>query len=124
MFARTASLSGLIVLSVPFALHRPALFRLETEGKWFGWGRDEPRGRGRLAIGAQLMLDGVAATLVAVHLESHSDPLHRAGQVAHLLDLPDLCDPAAPLLIGGDFTTWTMGRGPDGFSDPDLRDDP
>jgi endonuclease/exonuclease/phosphatase family metal-dependent hydrolase len=106
------------------ALQRPALFRLETEGKWFGWDRDEPRVGGRLAIGGQVLLDRVAVTLVAVHLESHSDPDHRAGQVARLMDLIDLYDPNAPLLIGGDFNTSTMGRGPAGFARPDLRDDP
>ncbi len=107
-----------------FTLHRPALFRLEAEGKWFGWDRDEPRVGSRMAIGGQVQLDGVMVTLVAVHLESHSDPDHRAGQVAQLLDLLDEYDAHAPVLIGGDFNTSTMGRGPDGFSQPDLRDDP
>lgn len=96
-------------------LHRPALFRLEAEGTWFGWGRDEPRLGGRIAIGGQMMLDGVAVTCVGVHLESHSDPDHRAGQVARLVDLVDRYDPDAPVLIGGDFNTSTHARTTAGF---------
>ncbi|MBY4893517.1 hypothetical protein KUL25_12165 [Rhodobacteraceae bacterium N5(2021)] len=89
------------------ALRRPVLFRLEAEGKWFGWTRGEPRVGGRIAIGGQVMLDGVAVTVVGVHLESHSDPAHRAGQMVRLVELIGHYDPSAPVLIGGDVNTST-----------------
>ncbi len=90
-----------------FSLHRPVLFRLEAEGHWFGWGRGEPRVGGRIAIGGQVILDGVAVTLIGLHLESHSDPAHRAGQMARLIELIAQYDPDAPVLIGGDLNTST-----------------
>ena len=90
------------------ALSRPFLVRLEAEGKWFGWEREEPRVGGRMAIGGQIELDGTKVTLVAAHFESHSDPEHRASQAAHLLDVIDRYDPVAPVLIGGDFNTSTF----------------
>jgi endonuclease/exonuclease/phosphatase family metal-dependent hydrolase len=103
----TCGFHGNAVLSRT-ALHRPVLFRLEAEGKWFGWTRGEPRVGGRIAIGGQVMLDGVAITVVAVHLESHSDPSHRAGQMARLVELIAQYDATAPVLIGGDVNTSTM----------------
>lgn len=89
-------------------LHRPVLFRLEAEGHWFGWTRNEPRVGGRIAVGGQVMLDSVAVTVVGLHLESHSDPAHRAGQMARLLELIAQYDPHAPVLIGGDVNTSTL----------------
>ncbi|MEM5475832.1 endonuclease/exonuclease/phosphatase family protein [Pacificibacter sp. AS14] len=105
-------------------LQRPALFRLEAEGTWFGWARDEPRLGGRLAIGGQVRLNDTPVTVIGLHLESHSDPAHRAGQVARLLDLLALYDPDAPVLIGGDFNTSTYGRTIHGFRDAQPGDDP
>lgn len=99
-------------------LRRPAIMRLEAEGKWFGWDRGEPRVGGRMAIAGQVRLDGTWVTVVAVHLESHSDPDHRAMQTERLLDLVDRYDPDAPVLIGGDFNTSTVARG----ERPDLGD--
>jgi endonuclease/exonuclease/phosphatase family metal-dependent hydrolase len=90
------------------ALSRPFLVRLEAEGKWYGWEREEPRVGGRMAIGGQVELDGTKVTLVSAHFESHSDPEHRASQAAHLLDVIDRYDPVAPVLIGGDFNTSTF----------------
>lgn len=92
------------------ALQRPVLFRLEAEGRWFGWDRGEPRVGGRIAIGGQVVLDGVAVTLIGLHLESHSDPAHRAALMARLLELVAQYDPTAPVLIGGDVNTSTMNR--------------
>ncbi len=70
-------------------------------------GRGEPRVGGRIAVGGQVMLDGVAVTVVGLHLESHSDPAHRAGQMARLVELIAQYDPTAPVLIGGDVNTST-----------------
>ncbi len=105
-------------------LHRPALFRLEAEGTWFGWARDEPRLGGRLAIGGQVTLNDTPVTLIGLHLESQSDPAQRAGQVARLLDILALYDPDAPALIGGDFNTSTYARTVHGFRDAQPSDDP
>lgn len=89
------------------ALHRPAVLRLEAEGTWFDGTRGEPRVGGRMALAGQVMLDGRPVTVVAVHLESHSDPAHRAGQAIRMMDLIDRYDPAAPVVIAGDFNTST-----------------
>lgn len=90
------------------ALHRPAVFRLEAEGTWFDGARAaQPRVGGRMAVAAQVLLDGRAVTVVGVHLESHSDPAHRAGQALRLMDLVDRYDPEAPVVIAGDFNTST-----------------
>lgn len=105
--ANTLGFHGNAVLS-RLALHRPVMFRLEAEGHWFGWNRGEPRVGGRMAIGGQVWLDGVAVTVVGLHLESHSDPAHRAGQMARLLDLISQYDPTAPVVIGGDVNTSTL----------------
>lgn len=107
-------------------LHRPAVFRLEAEGTWFDGVRgDEPRVGGRIAVGAQVMLDGRAVTVVAVHLESHSDPAHRAGQATRLMDLIDLYDAQAPVVIAGDFNTstfaWPRPVGTPEIADPMRR---
>lgn len=105
--ANALGLHGNAVLS-RVALQRPVLFRLEAEGKWFGWARGEPRVGGRIAVGGQVLLDGVAVTVIGLHLESHSDPAHRAALMARLLELVAQYDPEAPVLIGGDVNTSTM----------------
>jgi len=96
-------------------LHRPFLVRLDVEGGWLGWGRDEPRVGGRMAIGAQIELAGRLTTVVSVHLENNSTPADRAARTARLLDLVERWDPAAPVLIGGDFNSSTV----DGEADAD-----
>jgi len=88
-------------------LHRPAVLRLEAEGTWFDGIRGEPRVGGRIAVAAQVLLDNRPVTVVAVHLESHSDPVHRAGQATRLMDLIDVYDAGAPVVIAGDFNTST-----------------
>lgn len=108
------------------ALNRPVLFRLEAEGNWFGWERGEPRVGGRIAVGGQVLLDGVAVTVVGLHLESHSDPAHRAGQMARLMELIAQYDATAPVVIGGDVNTSTMSwadREAGQPEDPDRRRD-
>jgi len=92
------------------ALHRPVMFRLEAEGKWFGWDRAEPRVGGRMAIGGQVFLDGGAVTVVGLHLESHSDPDHRAVQMARLVEMIAQYDATAPVVIGGDVNTSTLSE--------------
>jgi len=94
-------------------LRRPFLVRFEAHGAWFGRDRDQPRVGGRMAIGAQIELAGRPVTVVSVHLESHSSPDDRAAQTAHLLDVINQYDSAAPVLIGGDFNTSTVERARD-----------
>lgn len=124
----TLGFHGNAVLS-RLTLSRPALFRLEAEGTWFDGQRSaQPRVGGRMAMGGQVLLDGRAITVVGVHLESHSDPDHRAGQVQRLLDLVDRYDAQSPVLIAGDFNTSTYawprtGRPVEDRANPQRRVD-
>ena len=59
------------------ALHRPALVRLETSGRWFDGAFHERRVGGRIAMLAEIDLAGVPVLLVSAHYESHSDPADR-----------------------------------------------
>ncbi len=104
-----AGLHGAAILS-PHALGRPALIRLETDGDWFDGARGERRVGGRIALAATVAVAGVDVTCVSVHLESHSDPRHRARQMAVLLDAVDAYAPGAPTVIGGDFNTQSAAR--------------
>jgi endonuclease/exonuclease/phosphatase family metal-dependent hydrolase len=116
-FAGRRNRSGLHgnAITASLRLHRPFLVRLDVDGGWLGWGRDEPRVGGRMAIGAQIELGGRMTTLVSVHLENNSTPADRAARTARLLDLVERRDPAAPVLIGGDFNSSTV----DGAADAD-----
>lgn len=93
------------------ALQRPALIRLETEGAWFDGARGERRVGGRIAVVGTVDLHGVDVTVASVHLESHSDPAHRAGQVSALLEGLEEYGPGAPAIVGGDFNTFSFGVG-------------
>ena len=42
-----------------------------------------------MAVLATVALDGVAVTVVSTHLENHTDPAHRADQMAALLEAVD-----------------------------------
>ncbi len=108
------------------ALQRPALFRLETDGAWWGHDRGQPRVGGRMAMAGQVMLDGQAVTVVTVHLESHSGPQMRLDQMVRLADLVDAYAPGAPVVIGGDLNTSTYewprtGRDMEDAADPTRR---
>jgi len=88
-------------------LRRPFLIRIDARGGWFDGTRHEPRVGGRIALGAQVIVDGLATTMVNVHLESHEDPEARAADIRRLLALVDRYDPQAPVILGGDFNTST-----------------
>jgi endonuclease/exonuclease/phosphatase family metal-dependent hydrolase len=114
-------------LTSAIRLRRPFLSRLEREGGWFGPERGQPRVGGRMAIGAQIELDGRPVTLVSVHLESNSDPFERAAQVTRLLESIEAFDASSPILIGGDFNTSTVNRRSDRdreFGSAQLRASP
>lgn len=100
-------LHGNAILS-RLAIDAAGLVRLERDGTWFmGERNGERRIGGRNAAVARI--GGI--TWVAVHLESHSDPAHRAGQVATLLRDVEALAAGGPLVIGGDFNTATVGHG-------------
>jgi endonuclease/exonuclease/phosphatase family metal-dependent hydrolase len=105
-----AGLHGAAILS-PYPLERPALLRLESDGRWFDGANGERRVGGRIALLATLWIEGGPVTLVDVHFESHSDPRGRAGQMRRLLDGIDVYAEGQPALIGGDFNTSTASRG-------------
>lgn len=100
---------GGAILSV-HPLARPVLIRLEREGGWFDGSRRERRVGGRIAQAATLGIGGTDVVVAAVHLESHSDPDHRAGQMRDLLDAIERYAPGTPAIIGGDFNTASAGR--------------
>ena len=99
---------GAILSACPVS--RPALIRLEREGRWFGGNRGERRVGGRIAQAATVSLAGTEVVVAAVHFESHSDPDHRAGQMRDLLDAIERYAPGAPAILGGDFNTASASR--------------
>jgi endonuclease/exonuclease/phosphatase family metal-dependent hydrolase len=108
-------------------LLRPALVRLGDDGAWFDGARGERRVGGRIAVVAQVELAGTPVTVAAVHLESHGDPAQRTAQMAALFDALDAYDASAPVVIGGDLNTFSLGLAQ--VSDRDavaaaLREDP
>lgn len=87
------------------------MVRLERDGAWFDGSRNgERRIGGRNAALARI----AGITFCSVHLESHSDPAHRALQTTHLLDAIEAFAGTGPAVIGGDFNTATVGHGQKG----------
>lgn len=99
-------LHGAAILS-DAALGKPFLIRIDRRGNWFGLDRHEPRVGGRIAIGAMVDVAGVQVAMVNVHLESHEDPMARAGDMARLLAQVDLVARGGPVILGGEFNTST-----------------
>jgi endonuclease/exonuclease/phosphatase family metal-dependent hydrolase len=91
-------------------LERARLHRLEMSGRWFDGAFGERRVGGRIAIMAELEIDGTPVLLVSVHYESHTGPADRLVQTRSLLDEIDRVAPGRPVLIGGDFNTNTLNR--------------
>ncbi len=108
-------------------LERPVVVRIEHDGAWLGPERDEPRVGGRIAVMGTWRLDGMPVTVASVHLESHSEPSARGAQIASLLDAIESYARDAPVLIGGDLNTFSMGlselTGPDALKQA-LAEDP
>ena len=97
---------GAITSALPIA--RPAVVRLDEGGEWFDGARGEPRVGGRMAVLGTVRAGGVDVTLAAVHLESHTDPAHRAEQVSALLEAVEAYAPGAPAVVAGDLNTMSM----------------
>lgn len=104
-----AGLHGAAILS-PLALARPALARLEWSGDWFDGSRGERRVGGRMALLATVRAATAELVVACAHLESHSDPAGRAGQMATLLAAIDHYSAGLPVILGGDFNTKSAGR--------------
>ena len=97
-------LHGAAIVS-PRELALPALIRLDDSGDWFDGSRGERRVGGRMAVAATVSMGDTDLAVVSVHLESHSDPSHRAEQMSVLLDAVEQYAPGGPAIIGGDFNT-------------------
>jgi endonuclease/exonuclease/phosphatase family metal-dependent hydrolase len=94
-----------VLASVPMTAARPV--RIELRGDWFSADRGEPRVGGRVAVVAQVELDGAPLTVASVHLESASDPADRAAQMAVVLDAVDeVAGPDGAAVVGGDCNTF------------------
>jgi len=91
------------------ALHRPALVRLESSGRWFDGVFHERRVGGRIAMLARIEIDGGPVLLASAHYESHTGPADRLLQTQIMLDGIDAHAPGMPVLIGGDFNTSSCG---------------
>ncbi|MBL8702659.1 MAG: endonuclease/exonuclease/phosphatase family protein [Alphaproteobacteria bacterium] len=97
---------GGFVARVP--LRRPALVRLEASGRWFDGVFHERRVGGRIAMLAELAIEGGSVLLASAHYESHTGPADRLAQTRVMLDAIDAHAPGMPVLIGGDFNTSTF----------------
>lgn len=97
---------GAITSALPIA--RPAIARLEAGGAWFDGARGERRVGTRIAVLGTVRAGGVDVTLASVHLESHTDPAHRAEQMQALLEAVEVHAPGAPAVLAGDFNTLSM----------------
>ena len=90
-------------------LLEPQMLRLEADGAWFtGERKKQPRVGGRIGVAARVETSEGPIGVLATHLESQSDPKHRAGQMRVLLDGLEQIDPDIPWLIGGDLNTNTV----------------
>ncbi|HEV8390886.1 MAG TPA: endonuclease/exonuclease/phosphatase family protein [Dongiaceae bacterium] len=89
------------------SLEAPVIVRLDEGARWFAGAQStrERRIGARMAIAAAVDLAGAPLVVASVHLESSTDPVDRAAQVAVLLRALDAHAPGTPVVIGGDFNT-------------------
>jgi endonuclease/exonuclease/phosphatase family metal-dependent hydrolase len=102
----THALHGNAIVS-PAPLQVPVPVRLpDRDALWFAADSTQPRVGGRLALLATVALDDRPVTVVSTHLENHTDPTHRAEQMAVLLDAVDARGGmGGPAIVGGDLNT-------------------
>jgi endonuclease/exonuclease/phosphatase family metal-dependent hydrolase len=118
--ANREGLHGNAILS-RWPIEAAGMVRLERDGFWFDGSRNgERRIGGRNAALARV----AGITFCSVHLESHSDPEHRALQTTRLLDAVLDFAGADPIVIGGDFNTATVGHGQKGGLDAERLCNP
>ena len=101
----TAVHGNAIVSAAP--LEAATVLRLpDRDEGWFAVDSFQPRVGGRVAVLATVAFDGVPVTVASTHLENHTDPVHRAEQMAALLEAVDARGgPAAPAIVAGDLNT-------------------
>jgi endonuclease/exonuclease/phosphatase family metal-dependent hydrolase len=96
------------------ALEDPCLIPLEESGFWFpGRKGVQRRVGGRMALAARLADAPRPLWLVSTHLESKTDEEDRRRQIQALLRALDSIAPNDACIIGGDFNTKSLPRGPD-----------
>jgi endonuclease/exonuclease/phosphatase family metal-dependent hydrolase len=99
-------------------LDEPIIVRLDEGARWFAGEQstEERRIGSRMAIAATVHAGGAPLLVVSVHLESSTDPLDRAAQVAVLLRAIDERTAGLPVVVGGDFNTSALpsAGAPDG----------
>ncbi|MCB1972358.1 MAG: endonuclease/exonuclease/phosphatase family protein [Geminicoccaceae bacterium] len=99
-------LHGAAILS-RMPIEDATLLRLDRDGTWYDGDRNgERRVGGRIAMLARI--GGVV--MACVHLESHSDPRHRAGQMKRIFEVVDDMSGGGPVILGGDLNTKSAGR--------------
>jgi endonuclease/exonuclease/phosphatase family metal-dependent hydrolase len=107
--ANAVGLHGNAILSQA-PLGRPAMVRLDEGARWFAGEQstNERRIGARMAIAATVDAGGTPLLVASVHLESSTDPLDRAAQVAALLRALNERAGGHPVIIGGDFNTSAL----------------
>ncbi|MCB2009937.1 MAG: endonuclease/exonuclease/phosphatase family protein [Geminicoccaceae bacterium] len=93
------------------------LLRLDHDGSWYAGERNgERRIGGRMAVIARI--GGIV--MASVHLESHSDPAHRAQQMRLVFEAVDELSGGGPAIVGGDLNSKSAAR--DDWLDDDIRE--
>jgi len=118
--ANRDGLHGNAILS-RLPVERAAMSRLEQDGTWF---RGERNGERRIGGRNAVIAEIAGITFAAVHLESHSDPAHRAAQTRVLLDDILTFAGSGPVVIGGDFNTAAVAHDAAGTASPGQLLDP
>ena len=113
-------LHGAAIVSPRELASRP-LSRLDDSGDWFDGSRGERRGRRAWRSPPRCRWGIPTWPSSSVHLESHSDPSHRAEQMSVLLDAVEQYAPGGPAIIGGDFNTNSVPQRSSGTSDDKLH---
>jgi endonuclease/exonuclease/phosphatase family metal-dependent hydrolase len=95
------------------ALADPFVIRLDDGGVWFGESyKDQRRVGARNAVVARVKDAPKPLWLVSLHLESQSDPADRARQVTRMVSALTKRIGDAACIVGGDFNTNKLPRGP------------
>jgi endonuclease/exonuclease/phosphatase family metal-dependent hydrolase len=91
-------------------LERPAVVGLDDGARWFAGEQStsERRIGARMAVLASLDAGGTPLLVAAVHLESSTDAVDRAAQVAVLLEAIEQRVDGHAVIIGGDFNTSAL----------------
>lgn len=98
-----------------FPLKNVSLLRLPIMYEWFYRPNDSRLGT-RVALLAEIQVQGQAIGLVSLHLENRATPKQREAQFRFVLDHVETVFAGLPVLIGGDMNTNTVdGDAPDGM---------